>query len=632
MAGDNAEVRIIADLQRYVDEVKKLGPITDQEAIKAAFALESRVTKASEKAAKAAEAAAKQAAESSTKAAKKAGDAFNGVGDTAEKGFAKLGKAAALTGDAFGGLAGPIGDIGDAFGMMDPKVAAVVISVGALLAVFSKAFSVPGDVVRTLDDYTTSLNGTETAIFEARDALEAMDLVLADQSVMIAERVSPLITKLSNTYVSLSDNIGRALDFIEKKSQDSVDNLKEATKTGIDWVDEAISTWVDITRAGGLTQYAVFKLMDGQAARGAEVAKKRLEEAEQITAGMDQFQRSFEEFEREKEQAEKDREAAAKKRADDRKRAADKEAQERKEFLKDFEADWVKSLQAVADEQKRIEDEAFKAFSDAFDKRQGYLNKVAPELQDLAAELYDLPDIEFRISSKFDTELANAQLQEAIDLEEKRLAEIARLQDEAVHEAYVRDQEQRKAYEKSQVDGVASISGYVGQTLDVISGMFDENTKEGRKAIRELAVAQKAAAIFDVAIKGVQAVMAALTVPPPAGTALAVVAGAAAVASAAAVAAQPLPSFHTGRFAGAIQPVQPDEGPALLRRGEVVVPATTVAANGGVDQVRRRLGESGDGGGRVNVFLDLTDRTVRVPLARDIARSMNRTAYLGWAT
>jgi hypothetical protein len=172
----------------------------------------------------------------------------------------------------------------------------------------------------------------------------------------------------------------------------------------------------------------------------------------------------------------------------------------------------------------------------------------------------------------------------------------------------------------------------VGQTLDVISGMFDENTKEGRKAIRELAVAQKAAAIFDVAIKGVQAVMAALTVPPPAGTALAVVAGAAAVASAAAVAAQPLPSFHTGRFAGAIQPVQPDEGPALLRRGEVVVPATTVAANGGVDQVRRRLGESGDGGGRVNVFLDLTDRTVRVPLARDIARSMNRTAYLGWAT
>ena len=81
MAGENAEVRIIADLQRYVDEVKKLGPITDQEAIKAAFALESRVTKASEKAAKAAETAAKQAAEASARAAKKTGDAFDASGD-----------------------------------------------------------------------------------------------------------------------------------------------------------------------------------------------------------------------------------------------------------------------------------------------------------------------------------------------------------------------------------------------------------------------------------------------------------------------------------------------------------------------------------------------------------------------
>lgn len=629
MAGENAEVRIIADLQRYVDEVKKLGPITDQEAIKAAFALESRVTKASEKAAKAAETAAKQAAEASTRAARKTGAAFDDVGETAEKGFAKLGKAAALTGDAFGGLAGPIGDVGDAFGMMDPRVAAVVVTVGALIGTFSALVSTSLDVIRNADDYGAALGENEDAIYSAKGALEDLDYTFKEQKATIAGVLAPAVEFLANAYIGLSDKAAETYTKIEEGP--SIEDMKGWALTAGKVLGAVYGGSASVMFQQSLAS-DFLDTVNEAAENGQQIARDNREEMQASEQSMRDFQRAFEEFERQQEAADRAAQERREKAAAAAKKAKEQEAKDFQDFINGIGADAARALEAMEAEQKRIDDEAFAKFVQDFDKRQAYLNKVAPELQDLAAELYDLPDIEFRISSKFDTDLANMQLQEAIDLEEKRLAEIARLQDEAAHEAYVRDQEQRKAYEKSQVDGVASISSYIGQTLDTISGMFDENTKEGRKAIRELAVAQKAAAIFDVAIKGVQAVMAALTVPPPAGTALAVVAGAAAVASAAAVAAQPLPSFHTGRFAGAIQPVQPDEGPALLRRGEVVVPATTVAANGGVDQVRRRLGESGDGGGRVNVFLDLSDRTVRVPLARDIARSMNRTAYLGWAT
>ena len=613
MAGDNAEVRIIADLQRYVDEVKKLGPVTDQEAIKAAFALESRITKASEKAAKAAEAAAKKAGDSSSKSAKKTGDAFAEVGEKAEKSFSKLGKAAALTGDAFGGLAGPIGDIGDAFGMMDPRVAAVVVTVGALIGTFSALVSTSLDVIRNADDYGIALGENQDAIYSAKGALEDLDYTFKEQKATIAGILAPAIEGLAHTYIGLSDQVAKTFDEISEGP--NLENLERAAKIaaflGLAFASPAQAATMLATDLAYLGEE-----VGDLAEKGADIADKNRQEARAAEMSLRQFQAAFQAFEREQADAEKARDDARRKREDEAKRRAE---------------------QARA-EAKRADDEAFKAFEKEFEASQERMRSESSMAMMGSLFFLGMDDAFSEVEAEMDrlNDIADKnrqyEFEATVKAEKERLAELARLQDEAAHEAYVRDREQRLAYEKSQVDGVASISGYVGQTLDVISGMFDENTKEGRKAIRELAVAQKAAAIFDVAIKGVQAVMAALTVPPPAGTALAVVAGAAAVASAAAVAAQPLPSFHTGRFAGAIQPVQPDEGPALLRRGEVVVPATTVAANGGIDQVRRRLGESGDGGGRVNVFLDLTDRTVRVPLARDIARSMNRTAYLGWAT
>ena len=610
---EQAELRIFADLSRYVDEMKKLGPISEKEAFKAAFALESRISKASEKAAKAAETAAKKAAESSSALAKKTGNAFADIGEKAEKSFSKLGKAAALTGDAFGGLAGPIGDIGDAFGMMDPRVAAVVVTVGALMNVFTSLVSTSLDVIRNADDYGTALGENQDAIYSAKGALEDLDYTFKEQKATIAGVLAPTIEYLADAYIGLSDKAAETYTKLEEGP--SIDDLHGWALTAAKILGSVYGGSASVLFQQSLAT-DFLDTVNEAAENGQQIAKDNREEMQASERAMRDFQRSFQEFEREQADAERARDDARKKREDEAKRRAE---------------------QARA-EAKRADEEAFKAFEKEFDASQErmrsdtameemgaiFLSGMSEAFSEVEAEMDRLNDIADK-NRQYEFEAA-------VKATKERLAELARLEDEAAHEAYVRDREQRLAYEKSQVDGVASISGYVGQTLDTISGMFDENTKEGRKAIRELAVAQKAAAIFDVAIKGVQAVMAALTVPPPAGTALAVVAGAAAVASAAAVAAQPLPSFHTGRFAGAIQPVQPDEGPALLRRGEVVVPATTVAANGGVDQVRRRLGESGEGGGRVNVFLDLTDRTVRVPLARDIARSMNRTAYLGWAS
>ena len=53
-------------------------------------------------------------------------------------------------------------------------------------------------------------------------------------------------------------------------------------------------------------------------------------------------------------------------------------------------------------------------------------------------------------------------------------------------------------------------------------------------------------------------------------------------------------------------------------------------ANGGADGVRQRLGERGSSGAMV-VAIDLTDRRIRLPLARDMARAIPASPYLGWA-
>jgi hypothetical protein len=586
---DSAAIRIVADLKPYLDEVKKLGPMTDQEALKAAMALESRATKAAEKAAKAAKDAAAEAARAARTSGKAAGDAFDSFGDGAEKNLSKAAKFAALTGDAFGGLAGPIGDVGDAFGMMSASSAAALVGVGALVAGFGAMVSISLDVIRNAEDYKGVMGENEDAILDAAEAVEALDRAMARQKAFMAGEMAPAISQLSYAYIGMTDRIGANIERL---------------------MDSRLAQWLS-------DNSIVIKMLGDFAKEGEEIAKRQAD-AEQRAKDTEAAMKASEErraaeAKAAEEAAKRREEEAAKRREEAAKRAEQRRKAEREQLEKDARLNEERA-EEMYEKIQRLKEQS--SFVEAFTA--------------------GLPDAFAEVEASIDTVGAlyeknrQYQFEEEIRMAKAALAEKAALEAEAAAQKADQDRQAQQEFEKQQIEGIAGISGYIGQTLGLISGMYDENTKEGRKAIREMAIAQKAAAIFDVAIKGVQAVMAALTIPPPAGPILAVAAGVTAAASAASVAAQPLPSFHSGRFAGAIQPVQPDESPAMLRRGEVVVPAPTVRANGGVDGVRQRLGERGGDGGMV-LAIDLTDRRIRLPLARDMARAIPASPYLGWA-
>lgn len=184
--------------------------------------------------------------------------------------------------------------------------------------------------------------------------------------------------------------------------------------------------------------------------------------------------------------------------------------------------------------------------------------------------------------------------------------------------------ERQKAIEASrevQKNAFAQSLEYARQTVGGIIDLFDTQTREGRRAALALFAVQKAVSVAQIAVNTAQAITAALTIPPPAGPILALATGAAAAVQAgAALAAQP--RFHTGLFN--------DEQPAVIRRGEVVVPAPMVAASGGPERVRQQLRDGAGSERPIIVRAVFSDREVAVPLAREVGWYMPRDAMMGW--
>lgn len=133
-----------------------------------------------------------------------------------------------------------------------------------------------------------------------------------------------------------------------------------------------------------------------------------------------------------------------------------------------------------------------------------------------------------------------------------------------------------------------------------------------RVAERQFAV-NKAFAIADIGIKTAQAVMGFLAMVPPniPGSIGAGILG----ATQAAVVAAKQPKFHAGRFTQSGNLVT-DEQPAILRRGEVVVPSPMVASAGGPEAVRERLRSPVGMAAPTMLVADFADRRVTVPLSR----------------
>ena len=119
----DARVRVIPDISLYAEAMRKIPGMTDAAAVKAAMALEARLSKAQERAGAAAAKAAMTAAEGAKKATAELADGLAGVNKVSQ---------------IFGGFLGPLGgaldDSGDLMEKFGTESAAAALAVGGLAA------------------------------------------------------------------------------------------------------------------------------------------------------------------------------------------------------------------------------------------------------------------------------------------------------------------------------------------------------------------------------------------------------------------------------------------------------------------------------------------------------------------
>lgn len=307
------------------------------------------------------------------KAAHSAGlelDKIPDIGERIDDGMSRTAKAAALTGDAFGSLAGPIGDVGDAFAMMPPAMAATVVGAGAVVSIFGSIVSSSLDVMRNLDDYILVMDGTEQAVWDAAESIKAFDIALQQQQVTIAEKSAPILGGLANIYISVSDNIGRAIDFIISRTSAGLGAIGSfftelmsfsrfivvetgkmlglsADTTG--FIYDSIKSVADTMMGAAfkpivMAMDAVRALM-GQAERGQDIAQQKLDDFNSKLYQQQQWTESWEDFLNDADKADKKRDDSKIERLVKIKDAANDVT----DALEKFDADTFTFLTDVAD-------------------------------------------------------------------------------------------------------------------------------------------------------------------------------------------------------------------------------------------------------------------------------------------
>jgi len=216
----------------------------------------------------------------------------------------------------------------------------------------------------------------------------------------------------------------------------------------------------------------------------------------------------------------------------------------------------------------------------------------------------------------------------AFDLKERKAYEAeeaarARREQRRIEETTAAYREQQQAMQEAQqaimqasFESAASIAGNIQNTLSSVTQMFDTSTKQGKKAARSMAEAQRVLAIFQVGINLAQAIAQSLAQGGPVAGAALAAAVTAAFAGIIATVSRPVPQFHTGRF-GAASGMLGDErmtGGVMTVQPEVVIPPDLVSRAGGADGVRSRLED--DRPLIVQAVIDLADERIVLPLSR----------------
>ena len=172
----------------------------------------------------------------------------------------RLAKAMQLSGDTLGPYAGQIGDIGDAFDLMDGKTAALAVGVGALAAAFGLALESSLDVIRNADDYDIAMGTSRDRIYDARDALTALDSAFNRQKVAMAAEMAPAIETFSYAYIGMADNISRAVTWLLSGFSES-----------------AVGQWLK-------NNSLIIQAIEGQAERGRRIAAEARKQEKEAAA------------------------------------------------------------------------------------------------------------------------------------------------------------------------------------------------------------------------------------------------------------------------------------------------------------------------------------------------------------
>lgn len=214
---------------------------------------------------------------------------------------------------------------------------------------------------------------------------------------------------------------------------------------------------------------------------------------------------------------------------------------------------------------------------------------------------------------------------------EAEAAEKARKERQAEHEEELARLRELGA---ARGDLARSAVGFAMDIADAALRQQDRETSGGRKAARILFGIRQAFALSDIGIRTQQAIMAALTVPPPVGPIAAAAAGLQGATSAAIVASQKPPTSHTGGVvdrASSPPPFAPDEVQRTLQAGEGVLTTGAVASIGGpsaVDAIN-----AGAGMGPVVNVIQLGSRVLETAVEHTMARpsAAVRRAARGYA-
>lgn len=650
-----ASVAITANIQAYAQEIGKLPDVTSEAAIKAGAKLEAQFQKRLDAVAKEAKQAAQKVSESTGKAAEGAVDAGRAI-----SGIEGVGR---IFGGTIGEVTGALGDMEAVFSSLPLAAGAAGIAIAGLVTTLGYLYEAQSRQREAAEETVKGLYAIEFNSGALNDALKGVQAsmqgsyestrALADAKQLLAlaeaNELAPAITQSNYAQAAAIEldlrrkgAIGQLTD-AERKEVDSFATmaaqqakhgsfLENYNKSWLVQAENIIATKQAVDEYGnsiyGLTQQQE-QQQDPSAAADAQ-AKQREAEARQARAEAAARQRQAEaerraaeakqKAERARHEAQRKADEAARKAAEEARKAAEALAatlSQLYEIQNRGQLDFLSQEEQVESAYRR-QIEAIRELA----KAQEGNAQVQAEAQ--AAELAALGEYQIKVK-----EIRDAADAERLEKERQTSEQIKALREEELTALADNQAKQREAvFNTVQVglQAASEVSGLIQEVMAEYAQSYDTTTEMGRMAARKQFAINKAFALGDIAIKTAQAVVGFLAmVPPnPVGAAFAGVTG----ATQAAIVAARQPTFHVGRFTRQGNLVT-DEQPAILRRGEVVVPSPMVAAAGGPEAVRERLQGGGGSGPNVMLVADFQDRRVTVPLARAV-RSANRPGAVGW--